>query len=33
VDSPVTFNPDEYQHLSSEQFEQEWNSFHANPIA
>ena len=26
VDSNVTFNPSEYQHVSAEQFEQEWNS-------
>ena len=33
VDSPVTFNPAEYQQLSAEQFEQEWNSFHATNVA
>ena len=33
VDSPVTFNPAEYQHISAEQFEQEWNSFDATNVS
>lgn len=33
VDSPVTFNPVEYEHVSAEQFEQEWNSFDATNVS
>ena len=33
VDGPANFNPTEYQHVSAEQFEQEWNSFNATNVA
>ena len=32
VDSPVSFNTAEHPHITSEQFEHEWNSFDATNI-
>ncbi len=32
LDSPVTFNFAEYEHVSAEQFEHEWNSFNATNV-
>lgn len=33
VDSTGNFEPGEYQQIPAEQFDQEWNSFHATKVA